>query len=70
MTKKMLWISTGLYGFCALVWTMNFALHWHMDGRINASTALFGFSAACFGIAAALNVIRLVRLGRSKKEDK
>lgn len=70
MTKKMLGISTGLYGFCALVWTINSALHWHMDGCVDASTALFGLSAVCFGIAAALNVIRLARLGRGKKEDK
>lgn len=67
MTKKTLWITTGIYLFCALVWTINFFLHWHQDGRIEVSTALFGVSAACFAIAGALNVVRIRRM---KKEDK
>ena len=69
MTKKMMWFSTALYGFCALVWTVNFFLHWNKDGMIEVSTALFGVSAVCFGIAAVLNVIRLVRMSRRNKEE-
>ena len=67
MTKKTMWISTGIYIFCAVVWTVNFFLHWHQDGMIEASTALFGVAAVCFGISAVLNLIRIRRM---KKEEK
>lgn len=70
MTRKTLWLSTGLYIFCAVIWTVNFFLHWHQDGMIEASTALFGVSAVCFAVAAVLNVIRLARLPKGDKEDK
>ena len=62
-----MWITTGLYLFCALVWALNFFLHWRQDGMIDVSTALFGVSAACFLIAGVLNIVRIRRL---KKEDK
>ena len=67
MSKKTMWITTGIYIFCAVVWTVNFFLHWHQDGAINTSTALFGVAAVCFGISAAAGVIRIRRM---KKEDK
>ena len=62
-----MWITTGIYLFCALVWTLNFFLAWRADGMIGTSTALFGVSAVCFLIAAALNFVRLRRM---KKGDK
>lgn len=67
MSKKTMWITTGIYIFCAVIWTVNFFLHWHQDGGINTSTALFGMAAAFFGIAAVLNIIRICRM---KKEGK
>jgi len=67
MTKKTMWITTGLYLFCALVWTANFFINWHTDGRIEVSTALFGVSAVCFLIAGVLDFIRLRKM---KKEEK
>ena len=66
MSKKAMWISTGIYLFCTVVWTVNFFLHWHQDGAIGASTAMFGVAAVCFGISSVLN---LIRIGRMKKED-
>jgi len=70
MTKKTMWLTTALYIFCAVIWTVNFFLHWHQDGMIETSTALFGVSAVCFGIAGVLNAIRLTRLCKQEKEDK
>ena len=67
MSKKTMWITTGIYIFCAVVWTVNFFLHWHQDGAINTSTALFGVAAVCFVISSVAGVIRIRRL---KKEDK
>ena len=67
MTKKTMWISTGIYIFCAVMWTVNFYLHWHQDGLIETSTALFGVAAVCFGISSVLNLIRIRRM---KKEEK
>ena len=67
MSKKTVWITTGIYIFCAVVWTVNFFLHWHQDGAINTSTALFGVAAVCFVISSVAGVIRIRRL---KKEDK
>lgn len=61
-TRKQLMISTILYIFCALVWAVNFCLHWEMDGELVFSTVLFGVSAVCFAIAAVLNIIRLHRM--------
>ena len=66
MMKRM-WVTTGIYAFCALVWTLNFFLHWTQDGAIDASTALFGLAAVCFGVSAVLNFIRIRRM---KKEEK
>ncbi len=74
MTRKTMLITTGLYAFCALIWAVNFFLHWRQDGMIEVSTALFGVSAVCFAIAAVLNGIRLSRLRKDKsasaKEEK
>ena len=67
MSKKTTWITTGIYIFNAMIWTVNFFLHWHQDGSINTSTALFGVAAVCFGISAVLNIIRICRM---KKEGK
>lgn len=64
MSTKTMWITTAIYGFCAVLWTVNFFLHWHQDGTIEFSTALFGLAAVCFGISAVLNGIRL----RGKKK--
>ena len=66
MTKKRMWITTGIYFLCALVWTANFLINWHKDGAINTSTALFGLAAVCFGISTVLNLIRIRRM---KKEE-
>ena len=68
MTKKKLWWIAGLYSFCALVWTINFFLHWHNDGTISFSTALFGVAAVCFIISAVGSVVRLIRAYRQKEE--
>jgi len=65
MTKKKMWFTTGLYIFCALIWTVNFFLHWHKDGTIEFSTALFGVSAVLFTVAAVGGVVSLIR---AKKE--
>ena len=62
MTKKKMWLSTGLYVFCALIWTVNFFLHWKQDGAVDFSTALFGVSAVLFAVAAVMGVVRLTRL--------
>lgn len=66
MSKKTLKITAGLYVFCAVIWTVNFVLHWRADGLINVSTGLFGLAAVCFAVSAVLNIIRLCRM---KKED-
>lgn len=73
MTKKSLWLTTGLYVFCAVIWTVNFFLHWNKDGMIEISTALFGVSAILFVIAAVGSVLRLIREYRgtdAAKENK
>lgn len=73
MTKKKMWFTTGLYIFCALIWTVNFFLHWHKDGMIQFSTALFGVSAVLFTVAAVgslLNVLRLPKENTGAKEEK
>lgn len=62
MTKKKMLFSTGLYIFCALIWTMNFFLHWHLEGRLLVSSLLYGVSAVCFTVAAVLNVMQLRRM--------
>ena len=67
MTLKTMWISTGIYLICTVLWTANFFLHWRQDGGIETSTALFGVAAVCFGISSVLNLIRICRM---KKEDK
>lgn len=67
MSKRSMWISTGIYLFCTVLWTVNFFLHWHQDGMIETSTALFGVAAVCFGIMA---VMCLIRIRRMKKEEK
>lgn len=73
MTRKRMLISTGLYVFCAVIWTVNFFLHWYQDGMIEVSTALFGVAAICFGIAAVLGGMSLHRLSKddhsTKKEE-
>lgn len=66
MSRKTLWISTGIYIFSALLWTVNFFLHWRRDGMIQFSTALFGVAAVCFAVSTVLNLIRIRRL---KKEE-
>lgn len=68
MTKKKMWWTTGLYAFCALIWTMNFFLSWHKEGMINVSTGLFGLSAALFTLSAVLGLIRIIRLQRENAE--
>ena len=68
MTKKKLWFSAGLYTFCTLLWAVNFFLHWHQDGSLTFSTALFGLAAVCFGISAVLNFIRIRRMKGNKEE--
>lgn len=68
MTKKQLRFTTGLYVFCALIWTFNFFINWHVDGRLTTSTILYGISALCFTIAAVLNIIRVRRLWNTKGE--
>lgn len=65
MMKKLWWL-TGLYIFCAVVWTVNFFLHWSMDG-LSVSTVLFGAAAACFAVSAVLNLIRIRNM---KKEER
>ena len=70
MTKKKLWWIAGLYTFCALIWTVNFFLHWSQDGAIEFRTALFGVAAAYFIIAAAGSIIRLIRWYRDNREEK
>lgn len=67
MSRKQMRISTGLYAFCALVWTVNFFLSWHQDGMIEVSTGLYGVAALCFGISAVLGLIRLKRLPREEQ---
>lgn len=69
MTKKKMWWITGLYTFCALIWTTNFFLHWHTDGTIQFSTALFGVSAVLFTVAAAGSAMQLIRMYKANKED-
>ena len=66
MSGKTMWVTTGIYIFCAVLWTVNFFLHWRQDGAVTFSTALFGVAAVCFGISAVLNLIRIRRM---KKED-
>ena len=68
MTKKQMKISVGLYVFCAVIWTINFLIHWYTDGVLQLSTILYGVSAVCFTIAAVLGVIRLCRLKNTKEE--
>lgn len=66
MTKKTMWLTTGLYIFCAVIWTVNFFINWRQDGALETSTVLFGVAAVCFAISAVLNIIRIRRM---KKED-
>lgn len=68
MTKKQMKISVGLYVFCALIWTLNFFIHWYTDGCLAFSTVLYGISAVCFTIAAVLGIIRVHRLKNTKEE--
>lgn len=68
MTKKQMKISVGLYVFCAVIWTINFFIHWYTDGVLELSTILFGVSAVCFTVAAVLGVVRLCRLKNTKEE--
>lgn len=70
MTKKQMKISVGLYVFCAVVWTINFFIHWYTDGVPEVSTILYGVAALCFTIAAVMGVIRLIRLPKENKEEK
>lgn len=70
MTKKKMWWITGLHTFCTLIWTTNFFLHWHQDGAINVSTALFGLTAVLFAVAAGGSVTQLIRLYKANKEGK
>ena len=42
MSTKTMWITTGIYGINTVLWTAIFILHWHQDGTIGVSTALFG----------------------------
>jgi membrane protein implicated in regulation of membrane protease activity len=69
MTKKKMWFTAGLYIFCALIWTTNFFLHWHKDGTIEFSTALFGVSAVLFAIAAAGSIVGLIRMHKQDAEN-
>lgn len=62
--------STGIYLFCALIWAINFFLHWSQDGRIAVSTALFGVSAVCFAIAGVGGLTALHRARRDEMEGK
>lgn len=63
MKKK--WFTAGLYILCTLIWTLNFFLHWHKDGMISVSTALFGVAAVLFAVSAVGSVLSLIR---AKKE--
>ena len=69
MTKKKMWWITGLYTFCALIWTTNFFLHWYQDGMVSFSTGLFGLSAVLFAVAAVGSALQLNRLYKANKED-
>lgn len=68
MTRKQMKISVGLYVFCAVIWTINFFIHWYTDGIVTLSTILYGVTAVCFTIAAVLGIIRLCRLKNTKEE--
>ena len=68
MTKKQMKISVALYVFCAVIWTINFGIHWYTDGVLELSTILYGVSALCFTVAAVLGVIRLCRTKNTKEE--
>lgn len=68
MTKKQMKISVALHVFCAVIWTINFGIHWYADGMLTLSTILFGVSALCFTVAAVLGVIRLCRMKNTKEE--
>ena len=70
MTKKKQWLAVGLNIFCALIWTVNFFLHWHKDGMIRVSMALFGVSAALFTLAAVLSVINVFRRAKESTVSK
>ena len=68
--KKRLWFTAGLYVFCTLIWIANFFLHWHKDGMIEFSTALFGVSALLFAVAAVGSIISLIRHHKDSTENK
>ncbi|MBR6667041.1 MAG: hypothetical protein IKL25_01550 [Clostridia bacterium] len=68
--KKRLWFSAGLYVFCCLIWAANFFIHWHQDGMIEFSTALFGVASVMFAIAAAGSILALIRYYRNTEENK
>lgn len=67
MTKKAMWISTGIYLFCTVLWTANFFLHWYQDGIIETSTALFGVAAVCFAVAGVMGLIRVRHMPKEEK---
>ncbi len=67
MTKKTLLFTTGLYAFCAVLWTVNFVINWLEEGVVTISTGCFGVAAVCFAVAAVTGGIRILRL---KKEEK
>ena len=70
MTKKTMRITTGIYLFCAVIWAINFFLHWYQDGGIEISTALFGVSAVCFAIAGLGGVLALRRARKEEADHK
>lgn len=68
MTKrKMTIISTCIYFFCALVWSLNFFINWRADGMITVSTGLFGVAAVCFALAGIMGVLRVRHLPKEEK---
>ena len=66
MSRRKMLATTAIYIICAVIWTLNFLIHWQKDGVLEASTVLFGVAAACFAISAVLSIIRLCR---TKRED-
>ena len=65
--RKMTIISTGIYLFCALVWGLNFFIHWYTEGVISVSTGLFGVAAACFLVAGVMGAIRVRHMPKEEK---
>lgn len=69
MKRKRACIAAGLYALSAIVMTVVFLTHWHHDGEMMFSTALFGAAALCFWVSAVLGAVRIKRLSREEQSS-